>query len=188
MGNLACKANITAEGQPTGWASPPRPQPTSPNQASKDTLGITLQDGVVGVVWVLHGNGLGELAEHPLLEGLQPLVVMATAHVFFVLPRTREPALCLAFGPHLLRVDNSYSCHKHVLGALATGMGRTALSPCQGEVVIQKGEGQEKGDLDCVAAAWRQATGCGKLGGGRAPFPGRGARWGVVVGFRKSHA
>lgn len=34
------------------------------------TLGITLQDGLVWLVWVLHGNGLWEFSQHPLLEGL----------------------------------------------------------------------------------------------------------------------
>lgn len=53
--------------------------------SQKDTLGIALQYGVIGVVWVLHCNGLGELAQHPLLEGFQPLIVVAPTHIFFVL-------------------------------------------------------------------------------------------------------
>lgn len=88
MGNLACKANNMAEGQLTGGPHLPGPQHFFPHQVSKDTLGVTLQDGVIRVVGVLHGDGLWELAEHPLLEGLQPLVVVATAHIFFVLPQT----------------------------------------------------------------------------------------------------
>lgn len=88
-----------AETQLTGWASPPWAPASFPHQVSKDTLGLALQDGVVGLVGVLHGDGLRELAEHPLLEGLQPLVVMATAHVFFVLSRTEEHTLGLACGP-----------------------------------------------------------------------------------------
>lgn len=53
--------------------------------SQKDTLGITLQYGVIGVVWVLHCDGLGELAQHPLLEGFQPLIVVAPTHILFVL-------------------------------------------------------------------------------------------------------
>lgn len=34
---------------------------------------------------MLHGDGVGELVEHPLLESLQPLVVMAAAHKLLVL-------------------------------------------------------------------------------------------------------
>lgn len=65
----------------------------------EDTLRLGLEDGVVGLVGVLHGDGVRELVQHPLLEGLQPLVVMATAHVFFVLSRTEEHTLGLACGP-----------------------------------------------------------------------------------------
>ena len=35
----------------------------------EDTLGLCLQDGLVGRVGVLHGDGVGELAQHSLLEG-----------------------------------------------------------------------------------------------------------------------
>ena len=77
-------------GLPSHGPSPP------PLHGSKDTLGVTLQDGVIRVVGVLHGNGLRELAEHPLLEGLQPLVVVAPAHVLFVLPHRGEHMPCLA--------------------------------------------------------------------------------------------
>lgn len=83
----ACKARSMAEGQLPGWAAPPRGPALRP-RVSKDTLGIALQDGIVGAVGVLHGDGLRELAEHPLLEGFQPLVVVATAHVLLVLPQT----------------------------------------------------------------------------------------------------
>lgn len=54
---------------------------------TKDTLGVGLVDGLVGLVDVLHGDGVGELVEHPLLESLQPLVVMAAAHKLLVLQR-----------------------------------------------------------------------------------------------------
>lgn len=57
-------------------------------------LGVALQDGVIRVVGVLHGDSLRELAEHPLLEGLQPLVVVAPAHVLFVPKEERKlPAI-----------------------------------------------------------------------------------------------
>lgn len=51
----------------------------------KDTLRVGLVDGLVGLVDVLHGDGVGELVEHPLLERLQPLVVMAATHKLLVL-------------------------------------------------------------------------------------------------------
>lgn len=97
VGNLVCKANGRAEGQLT--AGLPSRGPASFPAAWKDTLGIALQDGVVGVVGVLHGDGLRELAEHPLLEGLQPLVVVATAHVLLILSQRGEHTLCPACGP-----------------------------------------------------------------------------------------
>lgn len=53
----------------------------------KDTLRVSLVDGLVGLVDVLHGDGVRELVEHPLLERLQPLVVMAAAHKLLVLQR-----------------------------------------------------------------------------------------------------
>lgn len=51
----------------------------------KDTLCVCLVYGLVGLVYVLHGDGVGELVEHPLLERLQPLVVMASAHKLLIL-------------------------------------------------------------------------------------------------------
>lgn len=36
---------------------------------------------------MLHGDGVRELVEHPLLESLQPLVVMAAAHKLLILQR-----------------------------------------------------------------------------------------------------
>lgn len=53
----------------------------------KDTLCVCLVYGLVGLVYVLHGDGVGELVEHPLLECLQPLVVMASAHKLLILQR-----------------------------------------------------------------------------------------------------
>lgn len=52
---------------------------------AEDTLRVRLVDGLVGLVDVLHGDGVGELVEHSLLEGLQPLVVVAAAHKLLVL-------------------------------------------------------------------------------------------------------
>lgn len=57
---------------------------------AKDTLCFGLVYGLVWLVDVLHGDGVGELVEHPLLESLQPLVVMAAAHKLLVLQRGIE--------------------------------------------------------------------------------------------------
>lgn len=57
---------------------------------AKDTLRVGLVDGLVGLVDVLHGDGVGELVEHPLLEGFQPLVVMAAAHELLVLQKKKK--------------------------------------------------------------------------------------------------
>ena len=51
----------------------------------KDTLSIALQDGVVWLVGVLHGDGLWKFSQHPLLEVLEPLVVVAAANKLLVL-------------------------------------------------------------------------------------------------------
>lgn len=55
---------------------------------AKDTLCICLVYGLVWLVDVLHGDGMGKLIEHPLLESLQPLIVMAAAHKLLILQRT----------------------------------------------------------------------------------------------------
>lgn len=55
------------------------------SRAAVDTLSFRLEDGLVGLVGVLHGDGVGKLAEHPLLEGLQPLVVMPSTNELLVL-------------------------------------------------------------------------------------------------------
>lgn len=49
------------------------------------TLSVSLQDGFIWLVGMLHGDGLWEFSQHPLLEGFQSLVVMATANILFVL-------------------------------------------------------------------------------------------------------
>lgn len=54
---------------------------------AKDTLSVCLVYGLVWLVDVLHGDGMGKLIEHPLLESLQPLVVMAAAHKLLILQR-----------------------------------------------------------------------------------------------------
>lgn len=56
----------------------------------EDTLCITLQNGLVWLIGVLHRNGLWEFSQHPLLEGLQPFVVMATTDKLFVLEWRKE--------------------------------------------------------------------------------------------------
>lgn len=55
----------------------------------KDTLSVTLQDGVVGLVGMLHGDGLRKFPQHPLLKVLEPLVVIAAAHKLLVLQQGR---------------------------------------------------------------------------------------------------
>lgn len=55
---------------------------------AKDTLCVCLVYSLVWLVDVLHGDGVGELVEHPLLESLQPLIVMAAAHKLLILQRT----------------------------------------------------------------------------------------------------
>lgn len=50
-----------------------------------DTLSFRLEDGLVGLVGVLHGDGVGELIQHSLLEGLQPFVVMPSTHKLLIL-------------------------------------------------------------------------------------------------------
>lgn len=58
-----------------------------PLPLAKDTLCVCLVYGLVGLVDVLHGDGVGELVKHPLLESLQSLVVMAAAHKLLILQR-----------------------------------------------------------------------------------------------------
>lgn len=65
----------------------------TPLSIAKDTLRFCLVYGLVRLVDVLHGDGVGELVEHPLLESLQPLVVMAAAHKLLILQRGKEKAL-----------------------------------------------------------------------------------------------
>lgn len=54
----------------------------------EDTLGFSLVDGLVRQVGVLHCDGMRELIEHALLERLQTLVVMTTAHKLLILYNT----------------------------------------------------------------------------------------------------
>lgn len=53
----------------------------------KDTLCVTLQDGLIRLIGVLHRDGLREFSQHPLLEGLQSFVVVAATDKLFVLVR-----------------------------------------------------------------------------------------------------
>lgn len=50
-----------------------------------DTLSLCLEDGLVWLVGMLHGDGMGELVQHPLLEGLQSFVVMPSTHKLLIL-------------------------------------------------------------------------------------------------------
>lgn len=119
----------------TDWMGLPSHGPSPlPLHGSKDTLGVALQDGVVRVVGVLHGDGLRELAEHPLLEGLQPLVVVAPAHVLFVLPQRREHMPCLACPPSAPQSGSPWG---------RPGAQHSALYAALRETTIKKGEGQQ---------------------------------------------
>lgn len=56
-------------------------------RAEEDTLSVTLQNGVIRLVGVLHGNGLRKFSQHPLLEVLEPLVVITTTDKLLVLQK-----------------------------------------------------------------------------------------------------
>lgn len=56
-------------------------------RTEQDTLRVALQDGVVRLVGMLHGDGLWELSQHPLLEVLEPLVVVTATDKLLVLQR-----------------------------------------------------------------------------------------------------
>lgn len=80
--------------------SAPRPPPGGALGAGRpgvDTLRLGLEDGLVGLVGVLHGDRVRELGQHPLLEGLEPLVVMPPTHKLLVLQaekkRTRQTSI-----------------------------------------------------------------------------------------------
>ena len=64
-----------------------RPVGPSQNPAfpGVDTLSFCLEDGLIGLVGMLHGDGVGELVQHSLLEGLQSFVVMPSTHKLFIL-------------------------------------------------------------------------------------------------------
>lgn len=115
-------------GLPSHSPSPP------PLYGSKDTLGVALQDGVIRVVGVLHGDSLRELAEHPLLEGLQPLVVVAPAHVLFVLPQRREHTPCFACPPSAPQPGSPWG---------RPGAQHSALYAALRETTVKRGEGQQ---------------------------------------------
>jgi hypothetical protein len=50
-----------------------------------DTLSLCLEDGLVGLVGMLHGDGMGELVQHSLLEGLQSFIVMPSTYKLLIL-------------------------------------------------------------------------------------------------------
>lgn len=50
-----------------------------------DTLSFRLEDGLIRLVGMLHSDGVGELIQHSLLEGLQPFVVMPSTHKLLIL-------------------------------------------------------------------------------------------------------
>lgn len=56
----------------------------------QDTLGVRLQNGFVGLVRVLHGDGLREFSQHPLLKGLKSFVVMTATHKLLILVETQS--------------------------------------------------------------------------------------------------
>lgn len=53
----------------------------------KDTLSVTLQDGVVGLVGMLHGDGLWKFPQHPLLKVFEPFVVITATDKLLVLQK-----------------------------------------------------------------------------------------------------
>lgn len=95
------------------------------------------------MVGVLHSNGLWELAEHPLLEGFQSLIIMSTAHVFFVLPK-HESTIYALHVPCLHLYTEVF--HKHSLAAsFVVNRYRAQYSvPVLREMTVEKGEGQMK--------------------------------------------
>lgn len=60
-----------------------------------DTLSFRLEDGLIGLVGMLHGDGVGELVQHSLLEGLQSLIVMPSAHKLLILEAKSKKKLRL---------------------------------------------------------------------------------------------
>lgn len=56
----------------------------------EDTLSISLVDGLVGHVGVLHGDGVRKLAEHPLLKCLQTLVIVPSTNKLFILCKSNK--------------------------------------------------------------------------------------------------
>lgn len=55
-----------------------------------DTLCFCLKDGLIWLISMLHSNGMWELIQHSLLEGLQPFIVMSSANKFLILSRIRK--------------------------------------------------------------------------------------------------
>lgn len=53
-----------------------------------DTLCFCLKDGLIWLISMLHSNGMWELIQHSLLEGLQPFIVMSSANKFLILSGT----------------------------------------------------------------------------------------------------
>lgn len=74
---------------------------------SKDTLCVCLVYGLVWLVDVLHGDGVGKLVKHPLLESLQPLIVMAAAHKLLILQRMRrvQHGVSLTSSGHIVQLQ-----------------------------------------------------------------------------------
>lgn len=54
-------------------------------ESVEDTLSFGLQDGLVGLVGVLHGDGMRKLTQHPLLKRLQTLVIVSPTHKLLIL-------------------------------------------------------------------------------------------------------
>lgn len=59
--------------------------PLEPSPPGMDTLSLRLEDGFVRLVGMLHGDGMGELVQHSLLEGLQSFVVMPSTYKLLIL-------------------------------------------------------------------------------------------------------
>lgn len=55
-----------------------------------DTLRFCLKDCLIWLICMLHSNGMWELIQHSLLEGLQSFVVMSSANEFLILRKKYE--------------------------------------------------------------------------------------------------
>lgn len=77
-----------------------------PSPSGMDTLSLRLEDGLIRLVGVLHGDGMGELVQHSLLEGLQSFVVMPATYKLLILGCNQKGYMTVATANHLLPHHN----------------------------------------------------------------------------------